>query len=164
MFQLPTRAALVAFAVLPTLGLAQIPGEWKYTIATDLASVPVDMRVNFPTVSFAVCRTAADFASGRAFALQTLASSDARCESKNINIVAGGRGQASRVSLDYACDDGKTLAGRARAVVAPKRFVVALESSYRPAVSGVETIHQTMEARYVGDCKRAPDADEIKVQ
>ncbi len=160
-------ASLVCAAALPSD--AQTPGEWKYTISTDAASVPADMRVNFPTVSFAACRSADDFTSGRAFALQTLASSETRCKSSNAvqsenpASAASKPSQGKKMRFDFACDEGKTLVGSADAVVESKRFVVALESRYDPPVSGVQRVRQTMKAQYVGECKKAPDVDEIKV-
>jgi hypothetical protein len=157
---LPSRAtsavavsAIVSAALLASQAIAQTPGEWKYTISTDAASVPADMRVNFPTVSFAACRSVEDFATGRAFALQTLASSETRCQSKNV----------VEMRFDFACDEGKTLVGTADAIIESKRFVVALESRYQPPVSGVERVRQTMKAQYVGACTKTPDVDEVKV-
>ena len=74
--------ALLGVAALPfaASAAAQSAGNWRYTItiATDLAKVPADIRVNFPAITFATCRSADDLASGRAFALQTLASSAER--------------------------------------------------------------------------------------
>jgi hypothetical protein len=156
-------ATLFACAFISISSLAQTPGEWKYTIVTDGASVPDDMRVNFPTVSFAACRSAQDFESVNAFSLQTLASSAARCKSINIVRVDDKANQPKKVSFDFVCDDGKTLSGRADAIVEAKRFTVALESRYDPPVSGVTRVRQTMKAQYVGECKKAPDVDEVKV-
>jgi hypothetical protein len=162
-------SAIFSVALLASAATAQTPGEWKYTISTDPASVPADMRVNFPTVSFAACRSVEDFASGRAFALQTLASSETRCKSKNVVeaesalTTQSNRNQPKKLRFDFACDEGKTLVGSADAIIEPKRFVVALESRYQPPVSGVERVRQTMKAQYVGACTKAPDVDEIKV-
>jgi hypothetical protein len=156
-------ATFVVCAFLSQFSLAQTPGEWKYTIVTDGASVPEDMRVNFPTVSFAACRSAQDFESANAFSLQTLASSAARCKSINIVRADGKANQPKKVSFDFVCDEGKTLSGRADAVIEAKRFTVALESRYDPPVSGVTRVRQTMRAQYVGECKKAPDVDEVKV-
>jgi Protein of unknown function (DUF3617) len=155
--------AALASAAIASCSFAQMPGEWKYTITTDATSIPADMRVNFPTVSFAACRTAEDFESANAFALQTLASSAARCKSSNIVRVDSKASQPKKLNFDFACDEGKTLSGRADAVIEAKRFVVALESRYEPAVSGVERVRQTMKAQYVGECKKMPDVDEVKV-
>jgi hypothetical protein len=145
---------------------AQTPGEWKYTIATDLQSVPEDMRVNFPTVSFKACRSAQDFSSGRAFALQTLSSSEQRCPSMNFKRNTEGKsaeGKSETIAFDFACDEGKTLAGRASGRVSAKQFELALTTSYPQPVSGIERIKQTMRAELVGACKAKPDADELKV-
>jgi Protein of unknown function (DUF3617) len=173
---LPSRAAsavavsaIVSAALLASAAIAQTPGEWKYTISTDAASVPADMRVNFPTVSFAACRSVEDFATGRAFALQTLASSETRCQSKNVVEAESAlstqknRNQPKKMRFDFACDEGKTLVGTADAIIESKRFVVALESRYQPPVSGVERVRQTMKAQYVGACTKTPDVDEVKV-
>jgi hypothetical protein len=148
---------------------AQTPGEWKYTIATDLTSVPEDMRVNFPTVSFTACRNAADFESGNAFFLQTLASSASRCTNTGYerrvhtgsakNKIAG-----DTIGFAYACDVGNTLRGEAVGSVESKRFTVALKTQLTPAVSGVQNIRQTMSAQYVGACKVQPDVDLLKTQ
>jgi hypothetical protein len=148
---------------------AQTPGEWKYTIATDMASVPEDMRVNFPTVSFTACRTAADFESGSAFFLQTLASSASRCTNTGyVRLYSGLIDKKSNskqpISYEYACDVGSTLRGKAIGSVEPKRFNVALNTQLTPSVSGVENIRQTMSAQYVGACKVQPDVDLIKTQ
>jgi hypothetical protein len=140
---------------------AQTPGEWKYTISTDLQSVPEDMRVNFPTVSFKTCRSAEDFSSGRAFALQTLSSSEQRCPSTNFKRNAEGKNET--IAFDFACDEGKTLSGRASGRVSAKQFELALTTSYPQPVSGVERIKQSMRAELVGACKAKPDADELKV-
>lgn len=142
----------------------QSAGNWQYTISTDMGSVPEDMRVNFPTVSFNACRSGADFESGRAFALQTLASSEGRCPSTKFerapaNTSAG----AQRVSFEFSCDGGKSLNGTAVGTVSAKRFEFALTTRYPQAVSGVTTLQQTMRARYVGPCKAKPDQDELKV-
>jgi hypothetical protein len=158
------RALVVlAFTALAASSFAQTPGEWKYTITTAAASVPAEMRVNFPTVSFAACRSAADFESASAFALQTLASSAARCKSINIVRADSKTNQPKKLGFDYVCDEGKTLSGRADVIVEAKRFVVALESRYEPPVSGVARVRQTMKAQYVGECKKASDVDEVKV-
>jgi hypothetical protein len=160
------RYALSAFAalMLAPLAQAQTPGEWRYTIATDQAKVPADMRVNFPTITFSACRSAEDFSSGRAFALQTLASSSARCPSAGYvrAPLPGGRGESMR--FVYACDEGKTLSGLAQGRVFASSFSVELESRYSPPVSGVEIIRQTMTGTRVGACKVAPDADLLKVE
>ena len=143
---------------------AQTPGEWKYTIATDLSKIPTDMRVNFPTISFASCRTEADFASGRAFGLQTLASSEARCPSSQIERTPKKTGTFDLLQFTYACDGGSTLSGRASGRVQATKFSLTLESKYSSPVNGVETISQTMTARRVGPCKVQPDSDLLKVQ
>ncbi len=141
---------------------AQTPGEWRYTIATDQSNIPADMRVNFPTITFSACRSAEDFASGRAFALQTLASSAARCPSSGYvrTPIAGGES----LSFIYACDEGKTLSGSAQGRVFDKSFSIALESRYVPSVNGVEIVHQTMTGAHVGACKVVPDADALKTK
>jgi hypothetical protein len=123
------------------------------------------MRVNFPTITFAVCRTAEDFESGRAFALQTLASSAVRCPSSGFVRSATSDGNGDALQFVYACDDGKTLSGRAEGRVQANRFNVALESSYLPAVNGVAVVRQTMRGERVGVCKQAAlDADALKIQ
>jgi len=61
MLILRMAASLAALAV-STMTVAQTPGEWRYVIATDMKNIPVDMRVNFPTIDFNVCRSAEDFA------------------------------------------------------------------------------------------------------
>jgi hypothetical protein len=157
-------STLLSFCVgccCATSVFAQSAGEWSYTIATDMSSVPKDMRVNFPTVSFKACRSADDFASGRAFALQTLASSEARCPSASFQRVR--RGNVENVSFEFACDEGKSLRGRASGQVAAKQFEFAMETEFPKEVAGVSKLKQTMRARYIGACKARPDADEIKV-
>lgn len=158
------HAFLLAALFATGTALAQIPGEWRYTIATDQSNIPADMRVNFPTITFAACRNADDFASGRAFALQTLSGSAARCPSAGFvrAPLASVKGEA--LSFVYACDEGKTLTGVAQGRVYPTSFSIALESRYAPPVSGVEVIRQSMTAARVGACKVAPNADELKVQ
>jgi Protein of unknown function (DUF3617) len=160
------RALSVALFIVGFAGLslAQTPGEWKYTISTDPTSVPEDMRVNFPTVSFTVCRSAEDFASGQAFALQTLASSEARCPSASFERTTDTAKKVQSFRFDFACDSGKTLAGSARGTASTRSFAVQLESRYSPPVSGVASVKQTMRGDYVGPCKAKKDADEIKVE
>ncbi len=157
-------ASFLSFS-LAASAAAQTPGEWKYTIATDLSSVPEDMRVNFPTVSFTACRTAAEFESGSAFFLQTLASSASRCTNTGYaRMYSGLKTNASSVSYDYACDVGNTLRGNARGSVDHKHFTIALNTQLTPSVSGVENIRQTMTAQYVAACKVLPDTDLLKTQ
>ena len=159
------RALLgLAALTLLTSAAAQTAGEWKYTIATDLANVPAGMRVNFPTITFAICRSAEDFASGRAFALQTLASSSARCPSAGYvrAPLTNGRGESLR--FVYACDEGKTLSGSALGRVFATSFSIELQSQYSPPVNGVEIIRQTMTGTRVGACKVRPDADALKIE
>jgi len=161
------KSIVVASAMLASLAFAaqaQVPGEWRYTIATDLKNIPADMRTNFPTIEFATCRSSDDFASGRAFALQTLASSAARCPSAGFvrAPAAGGKGESLR--FVYACDEGKTLSGMAQGNVQATRFSVALESRYTPAVNGIDIVRQTMSAVRVGACKVQPDVDDLKVK
>lgn len=174
----PSRARFAAWvsASLGTMVLcpthAQMPGEWRYVIATDLKEIPADMRVNFPTINFSACRSAEDFASGRAFALQTLASSAERCPSTAfertplLRIAPGAAppGAPEAISFRYACDGGRTLDGSARGRVAPKRFEIALESRYIPASQGVERVRQQMTGTWLGPCKVKPDADDLKVK
>lgn len=161
-----TWSAAAAVALLAFAGStgAQTPGEWRYTIATDLSNIPADMRVNFPTITFAVCRTADDFTSGQAFALQTLTSSAARCPSTGFVRTPGAQGAGESLRFAYACDGGRTLSGTALGRVQAKRFSIALESRYIPAVNGVEIVRQTMSATRVGPCKVKPDADDLKVR
>jgi hypothetical protein len=144
---------------------AQTPGEWKYTISTDLRTIPQDMRVNFPTVSFSACRSADDFVSGRAFALQTLASSETRCVSKNFKRASttSGKSGLEQASFEYACDEGKTLRGNASGRVAGKRFEFEMSTEFPTPVSGVSQLKQAMRASYVGACKVKPDIDEVKL-
>jgi hypothetical protein len=158
------RLSLISLALLfvANAAFAQAAGEWKYTITTDPASVPVDMLVNFPTVSFTACRSTDDFASGRAFALQTLASSVDRCPSVDFVRESVSDGKGDRVRFTYACDQGQTLAGSGTGRVQMKRFEIQLNSRYSPPVSGVTDVKQTMSATYVGVCKVRPDADLLK--
>lgn len=164
--------AAVLLAVASGAASAQSPGEWRYTIRTDLANIPADMRVNFPEVSFAVCRTADDFFSGRAFALQTLTSSNDRCSSSNFERTPLARiapgfsapGTPEAIRFRYACDGGKTLDGSAEGRVSDKRFEIKLDSRYIPPTSGVERVKQTMTAVRLGACKVKPDADLMKVK
>lgn len=158
----PPLGIVVAFAA--SLAHAQVPGEWRYTIATELKNIPADMRTNFPTITFATCRSSDDFASGRAFALQTLASSAARCPSAGFVRAAAAGGKGESLRFVYACDEGKTLSGMAQGNVQATRFSVALESRYTPAVNGVDIVRQTMSAVRVGACKVQPDADDLKVK
>ena len=162
------RAAAVVLASLTVIAApianAQTPGEWRYTIVTDMANVPADMRVNFPTITFAACRSADDFSSGRAFALQTLDSSAARCPSSGFVRVPMIDGNGDTLQFVYACDDGKTLSGSARGQVQASRFAIALESRYLPPVDGVAMIKQSMVAVRAGDCKVKPDADNFQVK
>ena len=148
------RSALMLAALLAASGaVAQTPGAWRYSIATDLSTIPADMRVNFPTITFSACRNAEDFASGRAFALQTLASSAARCPSAGFvrAPLADGRGES--LSFVYACDEGKTLSGSAQGNVHATRFSIALESRHTPRVNGVDVVRQIMTGVWTGACK-----------
>ena len=164
-------AALLAALAVSTMTVAQTPGEWRYVIATDMKDIPADMRVNFPTIDFNVCRSADDFASGRAFALQTLASSAERCPSTDfertplLRIAPGAApaGAPEGIRFRYACDGGKTLDGSAQGRVGPKRFEITLESRYIPASQGIERIKQQMTGTWLGPCKVKPDADALKV-
>jgi hypothetical protein len=151
-------AALVALAY-PLAATAQVAGEWRYTIATDLGSLPADMRVNFPAISFSACRGARDFETGRAFALQTLAGSEARCPSSGFarTPLAGNQGESLR--FEFACDDGKTLTGTGQGRLQSTRFSVTLESHYQPAVNGVAMVRQTMHAERIGACKGSSAAN-----
>ena len=155
--------ALCALALPALMGAAsasaQTPGEWRYTIATDPSNIPADMRVNFPTITFSACRSAEDFASGRAFALQTLASSAARCPSTDFvrtPVASANRRKAESLSFVFACDDGKTLVGSAIGRVSASDFKIALESRYLPAVNGIRQIKQTMTSVRTGACKTQP--------
>jgi len=159
--RLPLAAAILAMA---TGAGAQTPGEWRYPIATDPSNIPADMRVNFPTITFAVCRSTDDFASGRAFALQTLASSAARCPSAGFVRTPATTGAGDSLRFTYACDEGKTLSGTAQGRVQANRFSIALESRYIPVVNGVDVVRQTMSAVRVGPCRVKPDADDLKVK
>ncbi len=141
---------------------AQTPGEWRYSIATEQSNIPADMRVNFPTIIFSACRSAEDFSSGRAFALQTLASSAARCPSSGYVRAPLATGKGESLGFVYACDEGKTLSGVARGRVFATSFSVELESRYAPPVNGVEAVRQTMTGARIGPCKVVPDADNIK--
>ena len=143
---------------------AQNAGNWQYSIATDLAKVPADMRVNFPTITFATCLSADDFASGRAFALQTLASSAERCASSGFARTAMSDGKGDSLKFVYACDDGKTLSGIAEGRVQATRFTLSLVSSYVPPVGGVAEVMQTMTATRIGPCTVRPDADIMTVK
>ncbi len=147
---------------------AQTPGEWRYTIVTDRALIPVDMQVNFPTVIFSTCRSAEDFASGRAFALQTLASSAARCYSggfvRTPPALASPAGQGDTLNFAYACDAGQTLSGLASGHVQTARFTVNLESRYSPPIGGINVVKQTMTGARTGPCKVRPDSDLIQVK
>lgn len=157
------HAVLLAAMFAAGTAHAQTPGEWRYTIATDQSNIPADMRVNFPTITFSACRNADDFATGRAFALQTLASSAARCPSAGYTRVPLAGGKAETLSFVYACDEGKTLSGLAQGRVYPASFSITLESRYAPPVSGVELIRQSMTGVRIGACKVAPDADDLKI-
>lgn len=165
LIRLLARPALAAAVLAQACSAgAQTPGEWRYTIATDPSNIPADMRVNFPTITFAVCRTADDFVSGSAFALQTLASSSARCPSSEFVRTPGAGSAGESLSFVYACDGGRTLSGTAHGRVHASRFSIALESRYIPAVNGVEIVRQTMSATRIGPCKVKPDADDLKVK
>lgn len=145
------RLVLGCLAFAPILVSAQLPGPtpglWRYTITTDLAAVPAEMRVNFPAVRFDVCLTEEDFASGRAFSIQPTPGSMKRCQTTDV------RRDGSTVALRFACDDGKTLTGTARGTVTPRRFVIQLENHYDPPVSGVGETRQTMSVTSLGACK-----------
>lgn len=156
----------LAFATIGTAANAQTPGEWRYTIVTDQSLIPADMQVNFPTITFSACRTAADFASGRAFALQTLASSAERCPSDSFvrNAASVSEGKGDSLSFVFSCDGGKTLSGTASGRVWAKRFSIHLESRYAPPVGGVDVVKQTMTALHLGACKVRPDADVMQVK
>ena len=164
------RAALaftaLAMSTLAPATNAQTPGEWRYTIVTDQRLIPADMQVNFPTITFSVCRSAEDFASGRAFALQTLASSAERCPSggftRSASPVFDGKGDS--LSFVYACDGGKTLSGIANGRVQATRFSINLESRYAPPVGDVDVVKQTMSALRLGACRVRPDADVMQVK
>ncbi len=140
-------ALLLSFAAS-----AQSAGQWRYTIATDLSNIPANMRVNFPTITFSVCRSAEDFASGRAFALQTLASSELRCASSGFVRQPLTSSRMEAVQFVYACDDGTTLSGQAQGRASSKRFKIELESRYAPPVGGVAQVKQTMTALRTGPC------------
>ena len=160
------RAAIVVAALsFATTVTAQTPGEWRYTIVTDQSLIPADMQVNFPTITFSACRSAEDFASGRAFALQTLASSAARCPSGGFtrSAASSADGKGDALTFVYACDAGKTLSGMANGRVQTNRFTVNLESRYAPPVGGVDVVKQTMSAVRVGPCIVKPDADLLKI-
>lgn len=159
-----SAAFFTAAMALATSVAAQTPGEWRYTIVTDQRLIPVDMRVNFPTISFSACRTARDFSSGRAFALQTLASSEPRCPSAGFVRTAEPDGKGDALSFTYACDAGQTLSGLARGRIQMTQFAVNLESRYSPPVGGVDAVKQTMTAVRVGPCKVQPDSDLMQVQ
>ena len=162
------RALVVAIAAIATTlaaaVAAQTPGEWRYTIVTDQSLIPIDMQVNFPTISFSACRSAEDFANGRAFALQTLASSEPRCPSAGFVRTAASDGKGEALSFVYACDAGKTLSGLARGRIQQSRFEVNLESRYSPPVGGVEVVKQLMTGVRTGPCKVRPDSDLMKVE
>jgi len=159
------RALLgVTALVLAASAAAQTAGNWRYSIATDLAKVPADMRVNFPTITFTTCRSADDFASGRAFALQTLAGSAERCASNGFARTAMPDSKGDALQFVYACDDGKTLSGSAQGRVQATRFTLLLASSYVPPVGGVAQVMQTMTATRIGPCTVGLDADIMKVQ
>ena len=157
------RCSLVSALFVAAAASAQTPGEWRYTIATDQSNIPADMRVNFPTISFDACRNADDFANGRAFALQTLASSAERCPSREFVRTAMSDGKGDALQFAYACDGGKTLSGRGEGRVQATRFTLALESRYAPPVGGVTAVKQTMTGTRIGPCKVKPDADLLKI-
>lgn len=156
-------AALVALTY-PLISVAQVAGEWRYTIATDWSSIPADMRVNFPAITFSACRGASDFATGSAFALQTLAGSEARCQSSGFvrTPLVGNHGESLR--FDFACDNGTTLAGTGRGRLQPTRFTIMLESHYQPAVNGVAVVRQTMLGERIGACKGATDGKALQTR
>ena len=164
------RWALVLGLFVAANASAQTPGEWHYTIATDQSNIPADMRVNFPTITFSACRTADDFASGRAFALQTLASSAERCPSSEFVRTAmangnhGNDGKGDLLQFTYACDGGATLSGSAGGRVQATSFTLLLESRYAPPVGGVAAVRQTMTGARTGPCKVKPDADLMKIK
>ena len=107
-------ATLSIFAMTASNALAQTPGEWRYSIVTDQSTIPADMQVNFPAITFSACRSAEDFASGRAFALQTLASSAERCPSSGFVRTPESDGRGDALTFVYACDAGQTLRHRQR--------------------------------------------------
>ena len=160
--------ALALCTAAATNAAAQTPGEWRYTIVTELPSIPADMQVNFPTVTFSSCRSADDFASGRAFALQTLASSAERCPSSGFvrtpPTLGSPAGVGDSLTFTYACDAGQTLSGIANGRVQTTRFMVNLESRYSPPVGGVDVVKQTMTAALIGPCKVLPDSDLLRVK
>lgn len=159
------RAAVGLFTLATSLATAaQTPGEWRYTIATDPSNVPPEMRVNFPTITFSVCRSADDFATGRAFALQTLASSAQRCPSAGFVRKPSAEPASESIQFVFACDEGKTLSGIAVGQVRAARFRITLESRYHPPVSGVGMVKQTMTGTRTGPCKVKPDADKLKLK
>ncbi len=142
-----TLASFAASAQTPGPISGPMPGLWRYTITTDLAAIPADMRINFPTVRFDACLTEEDFASGRAFSIQPTPGSVSRC--LTTDVVRDG----STVALRFACDDGKTLTGTARGTVSARRFEMRIENRYDPPVSGVGATQQTMSATHLGSCK-----------
>ena len=161
--------ATLALCIAPaTTATAQTPGEWRYTIVTDRSLIPADMQVNFPTIVFSVCRSADDFASGRAFALQTLASSAERCPSggfvRTLPAPGSDARQGDALTFAYACDSGQTLSGLASGRVKSTRFTINLESRYSPPVGGVDVVRQTMTAARIGPCKVRPDSDLVHVK
>ena len=160
------RALLgVVVLALAASAAAQTAGNWRYSIVTDLTKVPADMQVNFPTITFATCRSADDFASGRAFALQTLASSAERCASTGFARTTMADGKGDSLQFVYACDEGKTLSGSAQGRVQATRFTLSLESRYAPPVGGVAEVMQTMTATRIGPCTAtSPNADMMKVK
>ena len=153
---------------LSTNATAQTPGKWRYTIVTDRALMPADMQVNFPTITFSACRSTEDFESGRAFALQTLASSAERCPSGGFVRTppppGSSPGQGDMLSFAYACDAGQTLSGLAIGRVQSTRFNVNLESRYSPPVGGVDVVKQAMTAARIGACGVRPDSDLMRVK
>ena len=153
-------ALTLCAAAASTNAVAQTPGLWRYTIDTDQASIPVDMRVNFPTIVFSACRSTEDFSSGQAFALQTAAGSAERCPSGGFvrppRALGSPAGQGDALTFTYACDAGKTLSGVAKGSVQTTRFAIVLESRYLPPVGGVDVVKQTMSATRIGPCKAQP--------
>ncbi len=161
---LTLRSIVVVTAMVASISQAQTPGEWRYIISTDQTNIPADMRVNFPTITFSACRNADDFTSGRAFALQTLANSSARCPSTDFVRAPMPQGKGESLRFVYACDQGKTLSGLAYGRIQATRFSISLESRHIPPVNGVEVIKQTMTGLRAGPCKIKPDVDDLKVK
>ncbi len=122
-------------------------GAWAFEVVTDLSKIPKEMRENFPTINFERCIKADEIASPKAFGLQTSAQMGARCSHPTFSLADG------NLAYTFECDSSTTLTGEARGNYAARRVNIQLISRPVPVVRGINTVHQKITAKFVGQCK-----------